>query len=304
MAAKRRMVADRLPPLQLPDLTGRRAVVTGASSGIGFATARGLAAAGASVVLAVRDESRGASAAAAIRASCPGATVDVELLELGSLLSIASFARRVGSEPVHLLINNAGMNARPDARSEEGFDLTGRRELPRRLGPHRRTVAGAGRGLGTCGEPRFAGCRSGQDRPGVRHTHRVDLPLLRRLQDRPGRLRRRAPAPQRCCRCRRPRRGSAPGLVPDTDRRPATAARWVNSPANSSAPCSHRPTAPSPSCWRQRTRVRARTTARPDAEAQPAHRGRRHCHGRPWSPTSGSRLWEMSTELTGVALEP
>ena len=53
------MVADRLPPLTLPDLSGRRAVVTGASSGIGFATALGLAAAGATVVLAVRDQSAG-----------------------------------------------------------------------------------------------------------------------------------------------------------------------------------------------------------------------------------------------------
>jgi len=118
------MVPDRLPPLQLADLTGRRAVVTGASSGIGFATALGLAAAGATVVLAVRDKTRGADAAARITASHPGAAVSVELVELGSLVSIADFAGRVAGEPVHMLVNNAGMNARPDQRSAEGFDLT------------------------------------------------------------------------------------------------------------------------------------------------------------------------------------
>jgi NAD(P)-dependent dehydrogenase (short-subunit alcohol dehydrogenase family) len=118
------MVADRLPPLALPALNGRRAVVTGASSGIGFATALGLAAAGATVVLAVRDQTRGDAAAASIRAAHPGAVVDVELVELGSLVSVAACARRVGTEPVHLLVNNAGMNAGPDERSAEGFDLT------------------------------------------------------------------------------------------------------------------------------------------------------------------------------------
>lgn len=118
------MVPDRLPRLRLADLTGRRAVVTGASSGIGFATALGLAAAGSTVVLAVRDQTRGATAAARIQALCPGAIVSVELVELGSLVSIAAFARRVGEEPVHLLVNNAGINAGPGERSAEGFDLT------------------------------------------------------------------------------------------------------------------------------------------------------------------------------------
>ena len=118
------MVPDRLPRLQLEDLTGRRAVVTGASSGIGFATALGLAAAGSTVVLAVRDQARGDRAAARIQALCPGAALRVELVELGSLVSIAAFARRAGAEPVHLLVNNAGINAGPDERSAEGFDLT------------------------------------------------------------------------------------------------------------------------------------------------------------------------------------
>ena len=118
------MVADRLPPLALPDLSGRRAVVTGANSGIGFATALGLAGAGATVILAVRDQSRGDGAAARIRAAHPSSNVSVTLVDLGSLVSIADCARRLGAEPVNLLVNNAGANAGPDQRSAEGFDLT------------------------------------------------------------------------------------------------------------------------------------------------------------------------------------
>ena len=117
-------VADRLPPLALPDLTGRRAVVTGASSGVGFETARALAGAGAAVVLAVRNVAKGNASAARIRAVHPDADVRVESLELGSLASVAEFARRVGAEPVHLLVNNAGLNrAGRDELTADGFDL-------------------------------------------------------------------------------------------------------------------------------------------------------------------------------------
>ncbi len=115
---------DRLPPLPLPDLAGRRAVVTGASSGVGFATASALAGAGAEVILAVRDQGRGHAAADRIRSTRPGATVKVEVIELGSLVSIADFAVRVGAQPVDLLINNAGLSAKdPEARTADGFDL-------------------------------------------------------------------------------------------------------------------------------------------------------------------------------------
>jgi NAD(P)-dependent dehydrogenase (short-subunit alcohol dehydrogenase family) len=115
---------DRLPPLRLPDLTGRRVVVTGASSGIGFATARALAGAGAEVVLAVRNPDRGEDALRRIREHDPAARVEVELVELGSLASIEAFVLRVGARPVDLLINNAGTSAAsPDDRTEDGFDL-------------------------------------------------------------------------------------------------------------------------------------------------------------------------------------
>ncbi len=115
---------DRLPPLALPDLSGRRAVVTGASSGIGRSTASALAGAGADVVLAVRDSARGEAAAARIRQRHPQARVRVELVELGSLVSIADFTARLADEPLHLLVNNAGTGSRNrDARTADGFDL-------------------------------------------------------------------------------------------------------------------------------------------------------------------------------------
>lgn len=119
-----RKVRDRLAPLPLPDLTGRRAVVTGASAGIGLATATALAGAGADVVLAVRDPRRGESAAARIREKHPNAELCVELVDLGSLRSIAQAADRLGTRPVHLLINNAGVGSDdPDARTPDGFEL-------------------------------------------------------------------------------------------------------------------------------------------------------------------------------------
>lgn len=124
MPTGRRRTPDRLPPLTLPDLTGRRVVVTGASAGIGFATARALAGAGAEVVLAVRNPDKGEDSVRRILDHQPTANVGVELLELGSLASIEAFALRVSAKPVDLLINNAGTSAAsPDERTEDGFDL-------------------------------------------------------------------------------------------------------------------------------------------------------------------------------------
>lgn len=117
-------VPDRLPPLGLPDLSDRRVVVTGGSSGIGLATATALAGAGADVVLAIRNEAKGAAAIEAVRSAHPGARISVELVELGSLTSIAACAERLGSTPVHILINNAGLSTNdPTARTSDGFDL-------------------------------------------------------------------------------------------------------------------------------------------------------------------------------------
>jgi NAD(P)-dependent dehydrogenase (short-subunit alcohol dehydrogenase family) len=101
----------------VPDLTGRRVIVTGANSGIGRATAHALAAAGAHVVLAVRDLDKGFAAAA----SMPGNT-QVRQLDLASLASVRTFAA-AWQGTVDLLINNAGVMAPPLTRTTEGFEL-------------------------------------------------------------------------------------------------------------------------------------------------------------------------------------
>jgi NAD(P)-dependent dehydrogenase (short-subunit alcohol dehydrogenase family) len=101
----------------LPDLTGRTAIVTGANSGIGRAAAGALADAGARLVLAVRDAAKGAAAAAAM----PG-TTEVRPLDLASLDSIRAFADAWDGD-VDLLINNAGVMVPPLTRTADGFEL-------------------------------------------------------------------------------------------------------------------------------------------------------------------------------------
>ena len=95
----------------VPGQHGRLAVVTGANTGLGFETARVLAAHGASVVLAVRDIEKGKRAAARIAAAAPGATVIVQPLDLASLDSVRAAAGelRARHPRIDLLINNAGV---------------------------------------------------------------------------------------------------------------------------------------------------------------------------------------------------
>jgi len=111
----------------IPDLTGRRAVVTGATSGLGEATAVQLARHGAHVVLTARDPARGAQAAARVRAAAPDASVEVGALDLADLSSVRAFAAGVvgrhAPEPLDLLVNNAGVMAVPARRTVDGFEL-------------------------------------------------------------------------------------------------------------------------------------------------------------------------------------
>jgi NAD(P)-dependent dehydrogenase (short-subunit alcohol dehydrogenase family) len=109
---------------RIPDQSGRVAVVTGANSGLGRATARELARTGAQVVLACRNAAKGEQARAAIEAET-GGDVAVEQLDLASLASVRAFAERVGEahERIDLLVNNAGVMATPRRRTAEGFEL-------------------------------------------------------------------------------------------------------------------------------------------------------------------------------------
>lgn len=103
-------------PAQLPDLTGRVIVVTGASSGIGEASARALAAAGAHVVLAVRDTAKGERVAATMRG-----TIEVRPLDLEDLASVRAFAA-AWTGPIDILVNNAGIMMVPEGRTADGFE--------------------------------------------------------------------------------------------------------------------------------------------------------------------------------------
>ncbi|MET9178221.1 oxidoreductase [Kitasatospora aureofaciens] len=110
---------------RIPDQTGRLFVVTGASSGLGLATARALAHRGGRVVLAVRDETKGRRVAAEITAERPRAEVEVRRLDLADLDSVRAFAERLRSDGVRpdVLINNAGVLAPPRTLSAQGHEL-------------------------------------------------------------------------------------------------------------------------------------------------------------------------------------
>ncbi|HEX9526280.1 MAG TPA: oxidoreductase, partial [Streptosporangiaceae bacterium] len=109
----------------VPGQHGRLAVVTGANTGLGFETARVLAARGASVVLAVRDTEKGKRAAARIVGTAPGANVTVQPLDLTSLDSIRAAAGelRARHPRIDLLINNAGVMFPPRQTTPDGFEL-------------------------------------------------------------------------------------------------------------------------------------------------------------------------------------
>ncbi len=102
---------------EIPDQTGRTAIVTGANSGIGRAAATALAARGCHVVLAVRDPERGRAAAGEMTGS-----TEVRRLDLADLASVRAFA--AGWErPIDLLVNNAGVMIPPLTRTVDGFEL-------------------------------------------------------------------------------------------------------------------------------------------------------------------------------------
>ncbi|EGX61498.1 short chain dehydrogenase [Streptomyces zinciresistens K42] len=112
--------------LTLPDLRGQRALVTGASDGIGLGTAVRLAAAGARVLMPVRNPRKGEAALAAIRERVPHADVSLRTLDLSSLASVAALGRTLREEglPLHLLINNAGVMTPPERQTtEDGFEV-------------------------------------------------------------------------------------------------------------------------------------------------------------------------------------
>ena len=111
---------------EIPSQAGRRALITGANSGIGYHAALELARKGAHVLLACRDKARGDAALIRLRAEVPAASAEVVLLDLASLESVCAFgaAELALGKPLDLLINNAGVMA-PKRRlqTRDGFEI-------------------------------------------------------------------------------------------------------------------------------------------------------------------------------------
>lgn len=112
--------------LDLPDLSGRRAIVTGASDGIGLGIATGLARAGAELVLPVRNRAKGERALERVAQEVPGARASLRDLDLSSLASVEALAATLldEGEPVHLFIGNAGVMTPPERQTtSDGLEL-------------------------------------------------------------------------------------------------------------------------------------------------------------------------------------
>ncbi|GIF73416.1 SDR family oxidoreductase [Asanoa siamensis] len=119
-------MARTRPDITVPDLSGKLAVVTGASDGVGVVLAGRLAAAGAAVLMPVRNRRKGEAAIATIRQRHPYADVslrDLDLSRLDSVTALGDHLRREG-RPIHILVNNAGVMTPPRRRSTaDGFEL-------------------------------------------------------------------------------------------------------------------------------------------------------------------------------------
>lgn len=112
--------------ITVPDLAGQRAVITGASDGMGLGMAARLAAAGAEVIMPVRNRAKGDAAIATIRQTAPAADVSLRDLDLASMDSVAALGETLRGEgsPIHLLINNAGVMTPPERlTTADGFEL-------------------------------------------------------------------------------------------------------------------------------------------------------------------------------------
>jgi NAD(P)-dependent dehydrogenase (short-subunit alcohol dehydrogenase family) len=109
----------------IPDLTGRLAIVTGANSGLGLETTRELARRGARVIMAVRNRAKAEAARLSVLAAVPHAAIELRDLDLSSLTSIRAFAAELLTDrtPLNLLINNAGVMAIPRQTTSDGFEM-------------------------------------------------------------------------------------------------------------------------------------------------------------------------------------
>jgi NAD(P)-dependent dehydrogenase (short-subunit alcohol dehydrogenase family) len=119
------VTSSRWTTADIPDQTGRTAVITGSNTGLGYETAAALADKGAHVVLAVRNVDKGRDAAERITSTTPGASVAVQELDLTSLESVRAAADNLRADypSIDLLINNAGVMMTPKSTTKDGFEL-------------------------------------------------------------------------------------------------------------------------------------------------------------------------------------
>lgn len=110
---------------QMPNQRGTRVVITGASSGIGYETARAFAAKGAEVIMAIRNLEKGEVAAKQLKKENPSAMLKLMKLDLSDLSSVHNFAKefKQTNDSLHLLINNAGVMIPPFQKTKDGFEL-------------------------------------------------------------------------------------------------------------------------------------------------------------------------------------
>jgi NAD(P)-dependent dehydrogenase (short-subunit alcohol dehydrogenase family) len=120
-----RSAAGQWTEAEVPDQSGRTAVITGGNSGIGLEAARVLAVRGARLILACRDQGKAHDAVTRIRAAAPGADVRAVPLDLASLDSVRAAAGQIRSacEGIDLVVNNAGVMMPPYGRTADGFEL-------------------------------------------------------------------------------------------------------------------------------------------------------------------------------------
>ena len=110
----------------VPDLSGKLVVVTGANSGLGLGLTRRLSAAGADVVMAIRNRAKGEAAIEEIRATVPDAKLTIKSLDLSSLAAVAALGEQLNAEgrPIDILVNNAGVMTPPERdTTADGFEL-------------------------------------------------------------------------------------------------------------------------------------------------------------------------------------
>ena len=118
-------MSEQWTTANIPNLKGITAIVTGANSGLGLHSTEALAAAGAKVIMACRNQAKANGAADKIRAEVPQADLEVRSLDLSDLASVRAFAESISKDgiTIHRLVNNAGIMAVPEGRTTDGFEM-------------------------------------------------------------------------------------------------------------------------------------------------------------------------------------